>query len=150
MRKMFLLLMAAAFVLTVGFVVSEAAVKEQQVFKKAQNKTWDRQDVAGGKGTLAGKFAYTRNDAKPEYVIKEIGWMSLKPGESIGMHQHTNNEDSYIILSGTGEFTDSDGTVVVVNEGDVTIARAGQSHALKNIGKVPLLFLDIIGQNSSK
>lgn len=142
---------AICLVLVVLLWTAAAAIeKDQQVYLQKDLITWDRQDVAGGKGKLAGKFAYTRNDAPPEYVIKEIGWMTLQPGESIGLHKHVDNEDAYIIISGEGTFTDSKGKTTKVKTGDVTIARPGQEHALANTGKVPLVFLDIIGKNSGK
>lgn len=123
-----------------------AAVAEDQVVLKKDLKTWDRETVAGGTGTLYGKYSLTRHDAPEDYAIKEIGWMTLQPGDSIGLHKHDNNEDAYIIISGEGTFTDTDGKQTVVRGGDVTIARKGQSHALANTGKEPLIFLDVIGQ----
>ena len=123
-----------------------AMAGEPQLYPKDQLKTWNRDNVAKGHGTLFGQFAYTRNDATKDMVIKEIGWMTLKPGDSIGMHKHENNEDSYIIISGEGVFTDSAGKETPVKAGDVTIARPGDAHALKNTGKEPLVFLDIIAQ----
>ena len=36
---------------------------------------------------------------------------------------------------------------MVVHAGDITIARAGQSHALRNEKDEPLIFLDVIAQN---
>ena len=123
-----------------------ALAGDPQLYTKEQLKTWNRDNVAKGQGTLYGQFAYTRNDATKDMVIKEIGWMTLQPGDSIGMHQHENNEDSYIIVSGEGVFTDSAGKETPVKAGDVTIARPGDSHALKNTGKDPLIFLDIIAQ----
>jgi mannose-6-phosphate isomerase-like protein (cupin superfamily) len=122
-----------------------AFAAEPQLFKKAALKTWDRQDVGGGKGTLAGKFSYDRNDKKT-VTVYEIGWMTLQSGAFIGSHAHNDNEDAYIIVSGTGEFTDTAGTVSPVAEGDITIARAGQSHGLKNTGKGALSFLDIVAK----
>lgn len=68
--------------------------------------------------------------------------MTLQPSASIGFHRHEHNEDTYIIVSGIGLFTDSDGKSYQVTAGDVTIARKGQSHALANIGKEPLVFID--------
>ena len=125
---------------------SSAMAGEPQLYPKDKLKTWNRDNVAKGQGTLFGQFAYTRNDASKDMVIKEIGWMTLKPGDSIGMHKHENNEDSYIIISGEGVFTDSAGKETPVKAGDVTIARPGDAHALKNTGKEPLVFLDIIAQ----
>ncbi|MDR0823380.1 MAG: cupin domain-containing protein [Endomicrobium sp.] len=147
-------IVSAVLGLSLLFAVSaQAAVKvkkDQQVYFEKDVIVWDRQDVAGGKGTLAGKFAYTRNDADIDYVLKEIGWMTLQPGESVGSHKHVDNEDTYIILSGEGTFTDTKGKTFKVKKGDVTIARPGQSHGLANTGKEPLVFLDIIGKNSGK
>lgn len=126
--------------------MSRPALAAEQMYKKEDLKTWDRENVAGGKGVLAGKFSHTRNDAPEDWAIKEIGWMTLDPGSSIGMHKHEVNEDTYIIVSGEGEFSDTAGNVTPVKAGDITIARKGDSHALKNTGNVPLVFLDIIGQ----
>lgn len=117
-----------------------------QLYKKEDLKSWNRENVAGGKGSLLGMYSFTRNDATADMVIKEIGWMTLNPGDSIGMHKHENNEDAYIIISGEGVFTDSNGKESPVKAGDITIARAGDSHALKNTGSEPLIFLDVIGQ----
>ena len=117
-----------------------------QLYKKEDLKTWNRDNVAGGQGTLQGKFSHTRNDAPKDWAIKEIGWMTLQPGASIGMHKHEVNEDTYIIVSGEGVFTDSEGKETPVKAGDITIARKGDQHALKNTGDVDLVFLDIIGQ----
>ena len=45
-------------------------------------------------------------------------------------------------LLGTGKQTP-------VGAGDITIARPGQSHALKNTGKEPLVFLDLIAETAA-
>ena len=145
MRKKPILCLALAGVALLALAGMSMAA-EGQVFTKQELKTWDREKVAGGEGALTGKFSFTRNDAQDAHVIKEIGWMTLQPGHSIGMHKHTDNEDAYIIIFGEGVFTDSDGTETKVSGGDITIARAGQSHALKNTGKVPLFFLDIVAK----
>ena len=73
--------------------------------------------------------------------------MTLKPGDSIGLHKHEANEDTYIILAGTGTFTDGDGNEYIVGPESVTIAVAGESHALKNTGTEDLVFIDLIAQN---
>ena len=125
------------------------AGKAQQIFKKDQLITLDKEKVAGGEGTLFGKFSFTRDQAAADQAIKEIGFMRLEPGASIGMHKHAANEDTYIILSGTGTFSDGT-TETEVGKGDITLARAGQQHALANTGKEPLLFIDLIAQNDGK
>lgn len=79
-------------------------------------------------------------------AIKEISWLTLKPGDSIGYHKHTTNEDTYIIISGRGTFKDKDGKDVPVKAGDVTIVRKNESHGLVNTGTEPLVFVDVIAE----
>ena len=119
---------------------------QPQVYRMQDLVPWDREKLAGGEGILYGKYSFTRNDPTPGMAIKEIGWMTLQPGASIGMHTHKDNEDVYVIVSGEGTFTDSDGKKTVVRDGDITIARPGDSHALANTGKAPLIFLNFIGK----
>jgi mannose-6-phosphate isomerase-like protein (cupin superfamily) len=133
-----------------GTTVFAAAQQDTQCFTRDHLITLNKQDVAGGQGTLYGKFSFTRDMAAPDQAIKEIGWMTLKPGASIGTHKHQNNEDSYVIISGQGTFTDGTGKSTLVGPGDITIARPGQSHGLSNTGKDDLVFLDIIAQNDGE
>ena len=100
-----------------------------------------------GKGTLYGKFAFRREQAAQDQAIKEIGLMTLKPGDSIGLHTHKDNEDTYIILSGEGMFRDGEGGEYAVAAQSVTIAGPGESHALENTGNEDLVFIDMIAQN---
>lgn len=132
--------------LCVAVALFATNVAVADVFQKGSLIEYNRQDVAGGKGTLYGQFAFKRDAALKDQAIKEIGWMTLQPGDSIGMHKHETNEDTYIIVSGEGTFKDNDGKEYAVKAGDVTIARKGQSHALTNTGKEPLVFLDVIAE----
>lgn len=116
------------------------------VYKKEDLIVSEKSGAGGGEGILYGEFSFTRDQAPKDHAIKEIGWMTLQPGDSIGYHQHITNEDTYIIVSGEGIFTDSDGKEQPVKAGDITIARKGDSHALKNTGTEPLVFLDIIAE----
>ncbi len=129
-----------------GFVGLASVANAEQVFPKSTLKTWDRDKLAGGVGTTYGKFSFTRNDAKKDEAIKEVGWLTLQPGASIGPHKHEANEDVYVIVSGKGVFTDSAGKDSAVAAGDITIARKGESHALKNTGTEPLIVLDVVAQ----
>ncbi len=137
---------AVVFGAVAGIFAFAAVAQAEQLFTKDSLKTWDRDKVGGGEGTLFGKFSFTRNDTKKDDAIKEIGWMTLQPGASIGLHKHEVNEDAYIIVSGEGSFTDSVGKESPVKAGDITIARKGEAHALKNTGKEPLVFLDVVAQ----
>ena len=124
-------------------------VKHGQCWTVSELTELDKENVAGGKGTLHGEFAFIRDNARDEDAIKEIGFMTLNHGAFIGLHSHADNEDAYLILSGTGIFTDGSGNAYVVRPGDMTIARPGQWHGLANINSEELVFLDIIAKNGS-
>ena len=139
---------AAALILTVATGCAFAELpRSEQCWDLEELTALDKHDVAGGKGTLYGEFAFTRENAREDDAIKEIGFMTLKPGAYIGLHSHADNEDAYLILSGKGIFTDGEGNAWVVKAGDMTIARPGQSHGLANLYAEDLVFLDIIAKN---
>lgn len=116
------------------------------VFTKEELIKVNKEAAGGGKGTLIGEYAFTRDKALKDQAIKEISWLTLKPGDSIGYHKHTTNEDTYIIISGRGTFKDKDGKDVPVKAGDVTIVRKNESHGLTNTGTEPLVFVDVIAE----
>jgi len=116
------------------------------VFTKEELIKINKEAAGGGKGTLIGEYAFTRDKALKDQAIKEISWLTLKPGDSIGYHKHTTNEDTYIIISGRGTFKDKDGKDVPVKAGDVTIVRKNESHGLATTGTEPLVFVDVIAE----
>ncbi|WP_295158933.1 cupin domain-containing protein [uncultured Brachyspira sp.] len=104
----------------------------------------NRNKVAGGNGDLIVKYAFVRDNAPKDYTTKEMGYMTLMPGDSVGLHKHEDNEDSYLIVSGIGTYTDTDGSQYEVKSGDMTICRSGHSHAISNSGKSPLIFFAVL------
>lgn len=127
-------------------LVLAAAPALADVFTKEELIKVNKEAAGGGKGTLIGEYAFTRDKALKDHAIKEISWLTLQPGDSIGFHKHTTNEDTYIIISGRGTFRDKDGKDVAVKPGDVTIVRKGESHGLVNTGTEPLVFVDVIAE----
>ncbi|MGI6028965.1 MAG: cupin domain-containing protein [Candidatus Heteroscillospira sp.] len=100
-------------------------VRKPQVLTKSQ--------LRGGKG-----------DVDFHYIISEEEMMGhgpmyaklvLKPGSSIGWHQHVGNTEPYYVLSGQGRYTDSDGTVYTIVPGDVCYNKCGHSHSVENLSE---------------
>lgn len=145
MKKFFTIIL---ILVTLASLAYADPVKHGQCYTSDELTVLDKQDVAGGKGTLYGMFAFTRDNAFEHDAIKEIGFMTLKHGDFIGTHKHADNEDAYLILSGHGIFTDGNNNAYIVGPGDMTIARPGQSHGLANLFGEDLVFLDIIAKNS--
>lgn len=146
MRKLITISLTLALLASCAYA---EPVKHSQCYDLEELTVLDKQDVAGGLGTLYGEFAFIRDNAREEDAIKEIGFMTLKQGAYIGLHAHNDNEDAYLILSGTGIFMDGEGNAWTVKAGDMTIARPGQSHGLANLSTEDLVFLDIIAKNHS-
>ncbi len=142
-------LAAIIFLAVMASFAFAESVKHGQCWTVSELTELDKENVAGGKGTLHGEFAFIRDNARDEDAIKEIGFMTLNHGAFIGLHAHNDNEDAYLILSGTGIFTDGNGNAYVVGPGDMTIARPGQWHGLANINSDELVFLDIIAKNGA-
>ncbi len=55
----------------------------------------------------------------------------LPPNTSIGVHQHTTDQEYYYIVSGCGMMT-LDGKEYNVTAGDITVVLPGGSHGLTN------------------
>ena len=134
------------WILVAAAAAMACAAARADVFPKETLIKGERKEVAGGHGTLYADYAFTRDKALKDQAIKEVSWLTLLPGASIGYHQHVTNEDTYIIVSGTGVFKDKDGKDVPVKAGDVTIVRKGESHGIANTGKEPLVFVDVIAE----
>ena len=47
-----------------------ALAGEPQLYPKDSLKTWNRDKVAGGQGTLFGQFGFTRNDASNDMAMR--------------------------------------------------------------------------------
>lgn len=69
--------------------------------------------------------------------------VTIQPGSSLGYHEHKNESETYYILSGEGEYDDN-GKKRIVKAGDVTYTPNGYGHALKPIGKEPIVFMALI------
>ncbi|MBQ5801225.1 MAG: cupin domain-containing protein [Clostridia bacterium] len=75
--------------------------------------------------------------------VRMFAKATLEAGACVGYHVHHNESETYYILSGEGEYSDGKNTVKVF-AGDVTFTPDGEGHAIKNIGREPLVFIALI------
>ena len=134
------------WILVAAVAAAACAGARADVFPKETLIKVERKDVAGGHGSVFTEYAFTRDKALKDQAIKEVSWLRILPGDSIGYHQHVTNEDTYVIVSGEGVFKDKDGKDKPVKAGDVTIVRKGESHGIANTGKEPLVIVDVIAE----
>lgn len=69
--------------------------------------------------------------------------VTIEPGCSLGYHEHHGESETYYILSGKGIYSDN-GTLRMVEAGDVTFTPDGKGHALTNSGDEDLVFMALI------
>jgi quercetin dioxygenase-like cupin family protein len=69
----------------------------------------------------------------------------VKPGQNIPPHIHPSGQDTWIILSGHGEYIlDADGTTTAISTGQIVVAHTGQVHGVMNKGSEPLQFVSVV------
>lgn len=68
----------------------------------------------------------------------------LPPGAAVGRHHHTETEEIYYILKGTGRMTVG-AEVCEVEAGDAVFIPRGNPHTLENTGEAPMTILLVCG-----
>lgn len=108
--------------------------------RKAQVEV--KKEVRGGKGEV--EFHHIVSAAELNGHGSMYAMCRLKPGSSIGWHQHVGNTEPYFILEGRGIFVDNDGSRTEVGPGDVCVIEVGQSHSMENASDSDLVMMALI------
>ena len=89
-------------------------------------------DVAkhGGAGEFGVETILTRQQLGQAGRLFVRG--TLKPGHSVGMHQHNGDTEICYFLSGKGLVREEDGSEYAVFPGDVNITPSGHAHEIVN------------------
>jgi len=98
-----------------------------------------KNNLRGGNGEIEFRYVLTAEEMMghgPTYAK-----LILKPGCSIGWHQHIGTKEPYYVLSGSGRFTDNDGTATIVGPDDVCYIDVNQYHSIENISEAEDLVL---------
>jgi quercetin dioxygenase-like cupin family protein len=73
-----------------------------------------------------------------------VAWY-VKPGQEIAAHIHPQGQDTWTILTGTGDYyLDQAGTTQKITAGDVVVAPVGCVHGVVNKGEEPLVFISVV------
>lgn len=99
--------------------------------------------MRGGQGEV--QITHILQREKDEFANKGRLYAKnvLKPGTSIGLHEHVGDFEAYYILSGEGT-VDDNGEKTAVKAGDLVLTRNGQRHSIENTGNVDLVFMALI------
>lgn len=98
--------------------------------------------LGGGKGTAIVNHIVSKEEllGHGRLYAKVI----LKPGTSVGWHQHNHDTEPYYILKGEADFIDNDRSVTKVGPGDVCIINVGEFHSLENNSDDDVEFMALI------
>jgi len=103
----------------------------------------NRERMRDGQGTTTIQHLFEPGEFGPGANVRLCARLTLPPGASIGSHDHVNEDEVYVILSGTGELDDGQSRTIVA-AGAAVLTGRGESHAIANIGDTPLELLAFI------
>ncbi len=100
---------------------------KKNVFSASKQKTYAHNGI--------GQIDFLRpfSDQDFESNLSFIDFVEIPPGDSIGYHQHADNEEIYFIVEGLGTMT-TNGEPYQVNSGDLIVNKCGWQHGLYNSG----------------
>ena len=111
--------------------------------KKNEQIAEVRQNMRGGDGEVNIRHYFKKDEINASCRL--CAELKLKPGASIGSHEHVSEDEIYIIQKGKAVVID-DGNSVEVNAGDAILTGKGASHSIKNIGSDELIVTAVIMQ----
>jgi mannose-6-phosphate isomerase-like protein (cupin superfamily) len=100
-----------------------------------------REKMRGGFGEIHFTHLFQKEELKGKCRL--FSKISIPPGNSIGFHEHADEEEIYYILQGRGEVLDDD-LLQKVGPGDAVLTGDGKGHSIKNIGDESLELLAVI------
>lgn len=108
--------------------------------RSIEMKTQVRSNLRGGNGDIV-----SRNIFEPEELPKTrlFSTMTLKPGDSIGVHPHEGEGEAYVILEGQVTVSE-DGVDYILNAGDAEYCTDGHTHSIANHSDQTAIFLAIV------
>lgn len=73
-----------------------------------------------------------------------VAW-HVEPGQRIAPHVHPTGQDTWIVISGMGEYQHTaEGSSIALKAGEVFVAHRGQVHGVVNTGETPLVFVSVV------
>lgn len=96
------------------------------------------ENMKGGTGTVEIIHSVVAGDYQSN--AKMIAKLILRPGCSLGYHNHEDEEEIITIISGIADYNDN-GTKVALSEGDTCVCLSGNYHSIANASQTEDLVL---------
>ena len=111
------------------------------IIRDAAHPIDEKFEMRGGQGTIFIKHI-TGQDVLCDKG-RLFAQITVKPGCSIGAHEHRHEKEVFYVISGQGKVTD-DGKTERLNPGDVLVTGHGHSHSVVNEGRENLEMIALI------
>ncbi len=111
------------------------------IHRAAEQGVEVRKAMRGGPGEVTVRHYFKTEEMKARCRL--CGHLTLPPGAGIGLHQHANEDEVYIILKGSGVL-DEGHSKTRVSAGDAVLTGNGESHSVTNDCKEPLEMIAVI------
>jgi len=105
-----------------------------------------KQNMRGGKGDV--EITHITNTEILGKNCRLFAQITVKPGDSIGEHQHTGEREIFYFLQGNGIVIDN-GQQSEIRPGDVMVTPDLSSHSVINNGDEDLVFMALILNENS-
>jgi len=112
------------------------------MLKRSEEMTREiREHMRGGNGSVEILHVFSQNEMKGKCRL--FARITLKPGCSIGTHNHEREEEIFYILSGNATVNDN-GNIRTVHPGDAVITGNGAYHSIENTGNEDVVLMAVI------
>lgn len=111
------------------------------ILKKDLKRTEIKNNMREGKGDIA--ITHITGSEILGKNCRLFAEIVVKPGDSIGNHQHNGEQEIFYFLRGNGIVTDN-GETIEIGPGDVMVTPDKSSHSVKNTGNEDLVFIGLI------
>ena len=100
-----------------------------------------RENMRGGAGKIQISHIFKKDELGGKCRL--FAKITIQPGDSIGFHEHHDEEEVFYVISGNAAVDDA-GTSKEVGPGDAILTGGGKGHAIENIGTTPLELVAVI------
>jgi mannose-6-phosphate isomerase-like protein (cupin superfamily) len=109
--------------------------------KPSENEIDVRENMRGGQGKVTIRHFFKKDEFTSRTRL--CATLSIPPEAGIGMHQHENEDEVYLVTKGAGMLDDGQ-TRTPVAQGDAILTGNGASHAITNNGNDTLELVAVI------
>lgn len=100
-----------------------------------------KKNMREGAGEITIRHYFKKEEIKADCRL--CAELTIPPGAGIGLHEHSHEDELFIIQQGKGII--SEGTnEIEVEAGDAILTGKGASHSIRNTGSVGLLVTAVI------